>query len=110
MSIPPSPLQAKVQSVDPPKPWARLEGAQSARVRIDGRDVIMLSSNNYLGLANHPEVKAAAKVAIDLYGLGTSAARGLAGNTPEHEALERELAAFKSAEAALLFNSGYAGN
>jgi 8-amino-7-oxononanoate synthase len=79
-------------------------------VRIDGRDVIMLSSNNYLGLADHPQVAAAAKDAIDRYGLGTAAARGLAGNTLEHETLERELAAFKTAEAALLFNSGYAGN
>lgn len=79
-------------------------------MRIDGREVIMLSSNNYLGLANHPQVLAAAKKAIDEYGLGTAASRSLAGNTPEHEALEAELAAFKSAEAALLFNSGYAGN
>jgi glycine C-acetyltransferase len=87
-----------------------LQGPQSGRVRIDGREVILFSSNNYLGLANHPAVLAAAKKAIDEYGLGTAASRSLAGNTPEHEALEAEIAAFKSTEAALLFNSGYAGN
>lgn len=105
-----APLQPIFDLVGPARPWTCLQGGQSARVRIDGRDVIMLSSNNYLGLAYHPQVAAAAKKAIDRYGVGTAAARGLAGNTPEHAALECEVAAFKSAEAALLFNSGYVGN
>src|SRR5207249_6587134 len=52
----------------------------------------------------------AAMKALQKYGVGTAAARGLTGNTPEHDALESELASFKHAEAALLFNSGYAGN
>lgn len=103
-------VQPILDSSGPKRPFPCLQGPQSARARVDGREVILLSSNNYLGLANHPEVLAAAKEAIDKYGLGAAASRSLTGNTPEHEALETELARFKSAEAALLFNSGYAGN
>src|SRR5437660_751556 len=104
------PLQPVFEPIDAASPRPCLQGAQSGRACIDGREMIVLSSNNYLGLASHPKVIAAALAAIERFGVGTTAARGLAGTTPEHESLERELAAFKQCEAALLFNSGYAGN
>jgi glycine C-acetyltransferase/8-amino-7-oxononanoate synthase len=74
---------------------------------LDGRQVINLSSNNYLGLANHPALAAAAKEAIDRYGCGSGASRLISGNMALHEELEFRLARFKGTEAALVFNSGF---
>ena len=88
----------------------RVEGEQGPWVSVDGRKVLLLSSNNYLGLANHPKVKIAAAAAIDRYGVGAGAARLISGNTPLHEELEHRLAQFKGTEAALLFSSGYLAN
>jgi glycine C-acetyltransferase len=87
-----------------------VSGAQGNRVILDGRETILLCSNNYLGLANHPLLKEAAIRALESYGAGSGAARLVSGNMELHEALERRIAAFKGTEAALLFNSGYAAN
>ena len=87
-----------------------LQREQRARTRFDGRDVINLASNNYLGLAAHPRLKeAAAKAAMD-YGAGTGAVRTIAGTMTMHEELERRFAEFKGAEAALMFQSGFTSN
>jgi 8-amino-7-oxononanoate synthase len=77
---------------------------------IEDRRLLNLSSNNYLGLADHPRLKEAAQAAIRDYGCGTGASRLIAGNTPLHERLEQRLATFKECEAALLFSSGYHAN
>lgn len=77
---------------------------------VDGRRLLNLSSNNYLGLATHPEVRAAAAEAAQTQGAGSGSSRLIAGTSELHETLERRLAAFKGAESALLFNSGYTAN
>jgi len=102
-------LSEEIQRLGAPY-WRVLEGAQGARVCIDGQWKISLCSNNYLGLANHRALKEAAARALEHYGVGTAAARSLSGSTPVHEELESELAAFKGAEAALIFNSGFVTN
>ena len=102
-------LYEEVTSIGPPS-WRVLDSAQGARVHINGEWKISLCTNNYLGLANHPALKEAASRAVQLYGVGTVAARSLSGSTPLHEELERELAAFKEGEAALIFNSGFVTN
>src|SRR2546427_11265699 len=87
-----------------------LQGEQRARTRFDGRDVINLASNNYLGLAAHPKLKeAAAKAAMD-YGAGSGAVRPIAGTMTLHRELERRFADFKGAEEALMFQSGFTAN
>ncbi len=88
----------------------RVEGAQEAALIVDGREVLNFSSNNYLGLANHPLLREAAKDAIDHYGCGSAASRLISGNMKLHEELEEKIAALKSAEAALVFNSGFQAN
>ncbi len=91
--------------------WPReLQGAQAPVCVYDGRRVINLCSNNYLGLADHPRLKEAARRAIDAYGVGSGAVRTIAGNMAIHQALERRLAAFKRTEAALLYQSGFTAN
>ena len=87
-----------------------IEGEQGGVVKIDGREIILLSSNNYLGLASHPELKRAAALAIERYGCGSGASRLISGNMELHERLEEDIAAFKKTESALLFNSGYTAN
>lgn len=88
----------------------RVEGDQGPTLLIDGREVINFSSNNYLGIANHPALAAAAKEAIDRYGCGSGASRLISGNMTLHEQLENRLAEFKGTEAALVFNSGFQAN
>lgn len=88
----------------------RIDSAQGPTVKIDGREVILLASNNYLGLANHPRVKEAAIRAIERYGFGSGASRLISGNMSLHEELEERIAKFKGTESALLFNSGYTAN
>ncbi len=88
----------------------RVEGDQGPTLVIDGREVINFSSNNYLGIANHPRLAAAAKDAIDRYGCGSGASRLISGNMRLHEELENQLAQFKGTEAALVFNSGFQAN
>jgi glycine C-acetyltransferase len=86
-----------------------LGGAIGARATMDGREVIVLGSNNYLGLANHPEVIARAKEALETYGAGPALNPPLA-TTPIHEALCAALARFHGTESALLFNSCTSAN
>jgi glycine C-acetyltransferase len=87
-----------------------LEGPAGPRVRIDGREIIQLSSNNYLGLTTHPRVVAAARRALEEFGAGPGAVRTIAGTMTLHLDLERRLARFKGTEAALVFQSGYTAN
>src|SRR5436853_4274343 len=87
-----------------------LQAEQRARTRFDGRDVINLASNNYLGLAAHPRMKAAAERAAKEYGAGSGAVRTIAGTMSLHTELERRFAAFKGAEAAIMFQSGFTSN
>ena len=88
----------------------RVENGQGPTLLLDGREVINFSSNNYLGIANHPALAAAAKKAIDRYGCGSGASRLISGNMTLHEELENRLAEFKGTEAALVFNSGFQAN
>jgi 8-amino-7-oxononanoate synthase len=88
----------------------RVEGDQGPTLIIDGREVINFSSNNYLGLANHPALRAAAKEAIDRYGCGSGASRLISGNMTLHEELEDKIAELKGTEGALVFNSGFQAN
>ncbi|MBI3998532.1 MAG: glycine C-acetyltransferase [Armatimonadetes bacterium] len=91
--------------------WPRLlESPQEPIARYDGREVVNLCSNNYLGLATHPALKAAAIEAIETLGVGSGAVRTIAGNMAIHQELEAELAAFKHTEAALLYQSGFTAN
>lgn len=88
----------------------RVESDQGPTLRLDGREVINFSSNNYLGLANHPSLCKAAKEAIDRYGCGSGASRLISGNMTLHEELESKIAELKGTEAALVFNSGFQAN
>ena len=87
-----------------------LEGPTGARARFDGRVVVNLASNNYLGLANHPRMNAAAAKAAAELGAGTGAVRTIAGTMTMHRELERRFAGFKHAEDALMFQSGFVAN
>ena len=83
---------------------------QGAWLVVDGKKVLNFCSNNYLGLANHPRIVAAAKKAADEMGVGPAAVRTIAGTTTLHLELEKRLAAFKGVEAAITFQSGFAAN
>ncbi len=87
-----------------------VQGAQGPRVRLEGREVLLLCSNNYLGLAAHPAVVEAAVEATLRFGAGTGASRLVCGGMESHAELEERLAAFKGTQGALLFNTGYAAN
>jgi glycine C-acetyltransferase len=90
--------------------FPKLEGEIGSRMKFRGKDMIVWSLNNYLGLANHPEVRKADADAAAAYGLASPmGARMMSGNTDQHEQLERELAAFVSKEDAILMNFGYQG-
>jgi glycine C-acetyltransferase/8-amino-7-oxononanoate synthase len=87
-----------------------VEGPQGPRVTLGGREVLLLCSNNYLGLADHPRVREAAAEAAIEWGAGAGASRLISGNMEPHRALEAQLAAFKGYESALVFGSGYLAN
>jgi len=87
-----------------------LDDRQAARTTIDGREVVNLSSNNYLGLTTHPKLKAKALAAIEAFGVGTGSVRTIAGTMAIHMELERRLADFKKTESAVVFQSGFAAN
>lgn len=87
-----------------------LEGPQAVVVRVDGRDYLSFCSNDYLGLASHPQVTAALKEGADRFGVGSGAAHLISGHSYAHEALEEELAAFTGRPRALLFSTGYMAN
>ena len=94
-------LSANIRTIDSP---------MDAWVTIDGRRLLNFCANNYLGLANHPRLREAAKQAIDRYGVGPGAVRTIAGTTTLHIELERRLAEFKHAEACITFQSGFTAN
>jgi glycine C-acetyltransferase/8-amino-7-oxononanoate synthase len=87
-----------------------ISGPQGPRVTLDGEQVLLLCSNDYLGLANHPKVRGAAADAAMRWGAGAGASRLISGNMQPHIRLEKRLAAFKGYESALLFGSGYLAN
>ena len=88
----------------------QLQGASEPVTRVDGRDVLVLCSNNYLGLATHPKLKQAAAEAIEKYGVGSGAVRAISGNMDIHVELEERLAKFKGAEASLTYPTGFMAN
>lgn len=90
--------------------FREITSAQDPVVTIDGRELVMLGSNNYLGLTNHPEVKAAARDALDKYGTGCAGSRLLNGTLDIHVRLEERLASFMRREAALTFSTGFQVN
>ncbi len=87
-----------------------VEGPQGPKVVLDGTEVLLLCSNNYLGLADHPRVRQAAAEAAERWGAGAGASRLISGNMALHRKLERRLAEFLGAEDALLFGAGYLAN
>ncbi len=87
-----------------------ISSPQGAWLVVDGKKVLNFCSNNYLGLANHPQIVAAAKKAADGMGVGPAAVRTIAGTTSLHLELEKRLAAFKGVEAAITFQSGFTAN
>ena len=87
-----------------------LDDEQGPLCHYDGREVINLASNNYLGLCNHPKLREAAIAAIEKYGVGSGAVRTIAGTMRIHMELEEKIAAFKGVEACVVFQSGFAAN
>jgi glycine C-acetyltransferase len=87
-----------------------LTTAQGPEVEVDGRRLISLSSNDYLGLTHHPRLRAAAEAAVREFGVGSGAVRTIAGTLSMHQALEAELAEFKQVPAVLTFQSGFTAN
>ena len=92
------------------RPLRVMSAAQGPVTTVDGREVISLSSNDYLGLTHHPRLRDAAVAAVNEFGVGSGAVRTIAGTLSIHEALEAELAAFKGTEAVLTFQSGFSAN
>lgn len=90
--------------------WRSVEALDGGRIQVDGRWLIHMASNSYLGLHQHPQVIEAAKEALDRYGAGVGSARLIGGTFPLHEELEHQIASFKQTEAALLFSAGYMAN
>ena len=87
-----------------------IDSPMDGRVTIDGREMLNFCANNYLGLANDPRIKQAAKDAIDAYGVGPGAVRTIAGTMTLHNVLEEALARFKKAEACVTLQSGFTAN
>jgi glycine C-acetyltransferase len=92
------------------RPLRVMSAAQGPVTVVDGREVVSLSSNDYLGLTHHPRLREAALKAVGEYGVGSGAVRTIAGTMTEHEQLEAELAEFKGVEAVLTFQSGFTAN
>ncbi len=88
----------------------KISSAQSAWTVVDGKRVLNMCSNNYLGFADHPRLREAAKKAIEEYGVGPAAVRTIAGTMTLHDELEEKLAKFKKVEAAISFQSGFSSN
>jgi glycine C-acetyltransferase len=106
-------LEAEIEELKAKGLYRRLrvvESEQKSRCVIDGREVITLSSNNYLGLNTHPRLKTAALEAVERFGAGSGAVRTIAGTMSLHEELEERLATFKHVEATLTFQSGFTCN
>jgi glycine C-acetyltransferase len=92
------------------RPLMDLQSPQGGRITVNGKRVINLSSNNYLGLANHPKLKEAAIKAVQEWGAGAGAVRTIIGTMSLHEELEKRLAEFKHVEASIVFQSGFTAN
>jgi glycine C-acetyltransferase len=92
------------------RPLRIMSSAQGPVVVVDGKELISLSSNDYLGLTHHPRLRQAALNAVQEFGVGSGAVRTIAGTMDLHEELERELADFKGTEAVLTFQSGFTAN
>lgn len=106
-------FDAELQSLNQQSLYRRrrvVESPQSVLMQLDGRQVVNFCSNDYLGLANHPEVIAAFKRGVDQYGVGSGSAHLICGHSHAHHALEDELAVFTGRERALLFSTGYMAN
>jgi len=87
-----------------------VDSPQRVKLNVDGRSVVNFCSNDYLGLANHPEVVAAFQTGVNRYGVGSGSAHLICGHSYAHQALEEELAEFTGRERALLFSTGYMAN
>ena len=87
-----------------------ISSSDGSTVSVNGRSLVMMGSNNYLGLTHHPAVLKAAHDALDRYGTGCTGSRFLNGNLDIHETMEQELAEFTGKEAALVFGSGFLAN
>ena len=87
-----------------------LESEAAAESRFDGKEVVNLASNNYLGLTTHPKLREAALAAVRKYGVGSGAVRTISGTMSLHMQLEERIAAFKNVEACVVFQSGFAAN
>ena len=108
-----SDIEARLQELRESGLYRRMRhvsGPQGSRVVLDGRPVLLLCSNNYLGLADHPRVREAAADAAMRWGAGAGASRLVSGTMTVHRRLEEALAAFKGTESAVLFGSGYLAN
>lgn len=92
------------------RPLVELQSPQGGRITVNGKRVVNLSSNNYLGLANHPKLKEAAIKAVEEWGAGAGAVRTIIGTMSLHEQLEKRLAEFKHVEASIVFQSGFTAN
>ncbi len=106
-------LTSEIQEIrDAGREWIHrtLQGASDTFSRVEGKEVIMLCSNNYLGLSNHPEMKKAAIEAIKTHGVGSGSVRAIAGNMDLHEQWEERLAEFKGQEAAFVTSAGFTAN
>src|SRR5580658_7705107 len=87
-----------------------LDGEQKPVCMVDGKEVINLASNNYLGLTTHPKMRRAAIDAVRKYGVGTGAVRSISGTMKIHMELEEQIARFKQTEACVVFQSGFTAN
>src|SRR3982751_1804290 len=106
-------IQARLDEIDELGLTRRtrvVSGPQGPRIVLDGKPVLLLCSNNYLGLADHPRVREAAADAAMRWGVGAGASRLVSGNMTVHRRLEGSLAEFKGASAGVLFGSGYLAN
>ena len=114
--MPPAPLAfvdealAELRRQGVSRPLRVLDGEQAAHASVDGRSVVNLSSNNYLGLTTHPALRERALEATRAFGVGTGSVRTIAGTMALHVELERRLAIFKRTEAAVVFQSGFTAN
>lgn len=107
------PLAAELANIKDSGLWKQereITSSQSAHIEVGGRDLINMCANNYLGLADHPDVIAAAHAALDEYGFGTASVRFICGTQDIHHALEREIADFLGYEDAILFGSCFDAN
>jgi glycine C-acetyltransferase len=106
-------IQQEIESLQAQGLYNRIRtigSPQGAWLVVDGKRVLNFCSNNYLGLANHPAIVAAAKNSVDTMGVGPAAVRSIAGTMTLHVELEKRLAAFKGVEAAITFQSGFTAN